>query len=85
MVEERFVPVRVMERRHQLGGNTSAADSLQRAFGVTVFPTLVIYSPTSRRLYTREGFGGADSLGRWMALTTMKERFGALTSRGSRR
>jgi len=41
-IEAMFVPVRVLDRRQEEGRNPAEVDSLQRRFGVTSFPTLVV-------------------------------------------
>ena len=55
-INSEFVPVRVMDRRRETGRNSALVDSLQRAFGVAAFPTLVVVSPSGDRHETQAGF-----------------------------
>ena len=73
-VDGEFVPVRILDRTREDGSNASAVDSLRSVFAVVAFPTLVIYSPTSGRHFTRAGFGEADSTTNWLMMTAMRER-----------
>ena len=58
-INERFVPVRVLDRRQEEGRNAPDVDQLQQRFSVRGFPTVVIADRSGER--TRmEGFGGRE-------------------------
>ncbi len=61
------VPVHVVDRVKEEGRNPAAVDSLQRAFGVRGFPTLVLYWPRSGRHVSQDGYRGADRVLAWVA------------------
>ena len=50
------VPVRITDRKTEDGHNSSFVDSLQHAFAVNGFPTLVIWSPETGRHVSRTGY-----------------------------
>ncbi len=61
-LEQRFVPVRVLDRQREDGHNVAWVDSLQAVYRVQAFPTLVVTEPggpgQSRRT---QGFMGATA------------------------
>lgn len=58
-IERLFVPVRVLDRMREEGRNASAVDSLQRAYKIDSFPTLVVTSPdTGHAPAIFPGYGG---------------------------
>lgn len=65
-IESEVVPVRVLDRTREEGRNSPVVDSLQRAFRVSAFPTLVVVDAPSGRHRTKEGFPGAFETLRWM-------------------
>ena len=79
------MPVRVLDRRREDGSNAPVVDPLQGAFGVTAFPTLVIYSPSSGQHYARMGFDGVDSTRDWTLQSTMRERINLLARHAVRK
>lgn len=66
-LEALVVPVRVLDRMREEGRNAPVVDSLQRAFGVEAFPTLVVTRPGSGRFEKLEGFRGAAATLDWVA------------------
>jgi hypothetical protein len=58
MISERFIPVRIIDRRHEDGRNSAAVDSLQTAYEVQGFPTLVVYYPKTGRHPSLGGYQG---------------------------
>ena len=62
-----LVPVRVLDRQREEGRNAAWVDSLQRAYAVDGFPTLVVYSPKTGRSQRSIGYGGTDATLRWMS------------------
>ena len=73
-IEQFVVPVRVVDRQQEDGHNPSLVDSLQRAFGVKAFPTLVIVGADGRALDRSEGYNGAQELVQWVGRAGMKAR-----------
>ena len=41
-IEQSFVPVTVVDRRREEGQNSPEVERLERAYGITAFPTLVV-------------------------------------------
>ena len=75
-LESQVVPVRVLDRAREDGHNAAWVDSLQRAFSVTGFPTLVVYSPDHRRSRMTSGYGGKQATMTWVAQNVMAVRVG---------
>jgi thiol:disulfide interchange protein len=73
-LEETVVPVRVIDRAREDGHNPPLVDSLQHAFGVDAFPTLVLYSPRTGRNVRHDGFGGAGETNEWIARGVVQMR-----------
>lgn len=57
-INERFVPVRVLDREREEGRNTETVDQLQKRFEVTGFPTLVVVGPDGNVLSRVVGYSG---------------------------
>ena len=69
------VPVRVTDRKTEDGHNSAIVDSLQRAFRVDGFPTLVVWSPGTGRSVSTSGYGGRPrQVLDWVARGTMQVR-----------
>lgn len=65
-ISKSFVPVRVVDRQREDGRNPPIVDSLQRAFGVQAFPTLVVAWPGGGPSEDLRGYRGADHLRAWL-------------------
>ena len=70
------VPVHVVDRQQEDGHNSALVDSLQRAHGVTAFPTLVIVGADGKAIDHMQGFEGAQPMLRWVTQTSVKARLG---------
>jgi thiol:disulfide interchange protein len=57
-INDRFIPIRVVDRQREEGRNSEDVAGLQRQFGVRGFPTVVIADRTSGERARMEGFGG---------------------------
>jgi thiol-disulfide isomerase/thioredoxin len=68
------VPVAVDAPLLEDGDSARAADELKRRFGVTSFPTLVLYFPASGRVKKLEGYPGRDRTLRWVTETSATKR-----------
>jgi len=68
------VPVQVVDRQKEEGRNSPRVDSLQRALGVTAFPTLVIVDADGKVLDRIEGYPGAQGVLTWIGTTSGKGR-----------
>ena len=61
-IERAFVPVRVLDRMREEGRNPALVDSLQRRFGITSFPTLVVVPPGKGEPVVLAGYQGSGNL-----------------------
>lgn len=66
IVNGSYVPVRVVDREREDGKNAPAIEDLERRYGVSAFPTLVIASADGRQIAKVEGYGGRDRLRRFL-------------------
>jgi thiol:disulfide interchange protein len=66
-IEDVVVPVRLLDRLREEGRNPAYVDSLQRAYAVDGFPTLVVYSPRTGRSLMSTGYGGPEQTLRWIS------------------
>lgn len=73
-VEAAVIPVSVVDRYRETGGNTPEVEDLQRRFGVDAFPTLVVLSLSTGRFVKDAGFGGADYTTGWIASAAQQVR-----------
>lgn len=69
MINERFVPVRVVDRMREDGRNDPPVEALQQRFGVQGFPTIVVADVEGNARERLEGYRGAG------AFEQMMERF----------
>ena len=69
MINDRFVPVRVVDRMREDGRNEPPVEALQQRFGVQGFPTIVVADGEGNARERLEGYRGAD------AFEQMMERF----------
>lgn len=68
------VPVRVVDRKREEGRNPAIVDSLQRAHGVSAFPTLVVVDANGRTVDRLEGYPGAQRFVEWLGRASVKAR-----------
>ncbi len=64
-INERFVAIRVVDRRQEEGRNPADVDGLQQRFGVRGFPTVVFADGAGERA-RMEGFQGREEFERVM-------------------
>ena len=64
-INERFIPIRVVDRRREEGRNSQQVDELQQRFGVRGFPTVVLADRGGERA-RMEGFRGREEFERMM-------------------
>jgi thiol:disulfide interchange protein len=76
-IDAMVVPVPVVDRAREEGRNPDRVDSLQRAFQVTGFPTLVVYSPETGRHASLDGYRGADATMSWLGRSAFEVRSAA--------
>jgi thiol:disulfide interchange protein len=62
LVNDSYLPVRVVDREREEGKNPAPIAELQRRYSVTAFPTLVVADPDGRQIAKVEGYRGKDSL-----------------------
>ncbi len=75
-LEQFVVPVRVLDRAREEGQNSAEVDSLQRAYRVDAFPTLVVMWPERDGYETSSGYMGAEPTLQWIGQSAMKVRPG---------
>jgi thioredoxin-related protein len=73
-VSQLAVPVHVVDRQREDGRNPALIDSLQRAYGVTAFPTLVLADADGKTLAKLEGYPGAQEFVQWVGQTAAQHR-----------
>lgn len=61
-INERFIPVRIVDRRREEGRNLPRVDELQRRFAVRGFPTIVISDRNGNELARMEGAHDREDL-----------------------
>jgi thiol:disulfide interchange protein len=64
LINERFVAVRVIDRRREDGVNASEVELLQQRFNVQAFPTLVVADAGGTALDTLVGYPGREAVAR---------------------
>jgi thiol:disulfide interchange protein len=62
LVNDSYVPARVMDRMREDGRNPAWIDELQRRFSVGAFPTLVVATPDGKAVAVAQGFSGKEKL-----------------------
>lgn len=65
-INQRFIPVRVVDRQREDGRNAPEVQALQDRFGVSGFPTIVIADVAGNVKEKMAGFRGADAFDRMM-------------------
>ena len=66
VVQAAVIPVSIVDRVQEDGGNPPEVANLQQRFQVTAFPTLVVFSPGTGRMIKTQGFGDAEETLRWI-------------------
>lgn len=61
LIEERFVPIEVVDRRQEDGANTEEVRVLEEHFGVTGFPTMVISRLKGLAAIRQTGFASQEA------------------------
>ena len=59
-INERFIPVRVVDRQREDGRNPPAVDALERRYAARGFPTVVFAEADGTELARMEGFRGRE-------------------------
>lgn len=59
-INERFIPIRVLDRRQEEGMNEPPVDALQRRYRVSGFPTVVFAEAGGKERARMEGFRGRE-------------------------
>jgi thiol:disulfide interchange protein len=76
MIHRLYVPVRVTDREREDGKNPAIVDSLERAFRVRAFPTLVVTSGQGAPI-RKSGYEGAERTKSWLAQAAIMSRMSA--------
>jgi thiol:disulfide interchange protein len=64
-INQRFIPIRVVDRKREEGRNTPEVDALQQQYGVRGYPTVVLADRSGERA-RMEGFGGREEFEQMM-------------------
>jgi thiol:disulfide interchange protein len=83
LISSQFVPVRVVDRLRETGANPRAVDSLERAYSVGGFPTLVVAWPGSPVHERSVGYKGASGTMGWLVGAAQTVRMRALAAPGN--
>lgn len=75
-LEQMVVPIRVVDREREEGRNPAVTDSLQRAYRVGAFPTLIVAWPDREGYETSSGYPGVEATLQWVGQSAMKVRPG---------
>lgn len=75
-IQQLVVPVRVVDRQREDGRNPAIVDSLQRAYGIQAFPTLVVVYD-GHVLDRQEGYAGADAFMQMLSRTRARAALGS--------
>jgi thiol:disulfide interchange protein len=78
-IENRFVPVRVLDRQREEGRNARWVDSLQARYRVNSFPTLIVAGVDGRESARVEGYLGRDATLGQLRGTGVSLRWGMTT------
>jgi thiol:disulfide interchange protein len=62
LVNDSFVPARIVDRTREDGKNAPWIDALQQRYRVNAFPTLVVAAPDGREIAIAQGFNGKEKL-----------------------
>lgn len=76
-LQQLAVPVHLMDRQREDGHNSAVVDSLERAYAVRAFPTLVLADASGKQLHRIEGFPGAQKLVQDLMPVAMQARANA--------
>jgi thiol:disulfide interchange protein len=69
-----YTPVHVVDRQAEDGRNPPDVDRLQKAFGVTAFPTLVVAWPGAAHFETLRGYPGRSKTLTWLGRMAARRR-----------
>ncbi|MGE3552662.1 MAG: thioredoxin family protein [Candidatus Obscuribacterales bacterium] len=57
-INERFVPVKVLDSEKEEGSNSMEVSGLQKKYGIDGFPTLVVITPDQSERFVQSGYPG---------------------------
>lgn len=66
IVNQGFVPARVMDRSREEGKNPPLVEKLQRRYSVEAFPTLIVAGADGKQIARMEGWGGREALEKFL-------------------
>jgi thiol:disulfide interchange protein len=76
LVNDSYLPARIVDREREEGKNPASIGELQRRYSVTAFPTLVVADPDGREIAKFEGYGGKETLVRFLEESRKKPPHG---------
>jgi thiol:disulfide interchange protein len=62
MVNQSYLPARVVDREREDGKNPPAIEELEQRYSVNAFPTLVVAAPDGRLIAKLQGYGGREKV-----------------------
>ncbi|MDP9191637.1 MAG: thioredoxin family protein [Acidobacteriota bacterium] len=65
-INERFIPVRVIDRMREEGRNSPSVEALERRYSVRSFPTVLFVDADGTERARMEGYGGPEEFRRVM-------------------
>jgi len=74
LINERFVPIRVMDRRQEDGRNPPAVEAAQEYFAISGFPTVIIASSQGTTYGRIEGFRDKQHVAEWLDRTLASQK-----------
>jgi thioredoxin-related protein len=66
LINDDFIPVRVVDRQQEEGSNPRDVETLQRTYGVRAFPTVVVADSNGAFVRKVEGYEGAEAFERFV-------------------
>lgn len=66
IVNDWYVPARIVDRQREEGGNAHGIDELQRRYKIVAFPTLIVTDSSGREVARSEGYAGRERLVRFL-------------------
>jgi thiol:disulfide interchange protein len=74
LVNDSYLPARIVDRGREDGKNTPAIDALQQRYSVRAFPTLVVADADGREIAKVEGWAGKERLVKFLEESRGKAR-----------
>jgi thiol-disulfide isomerase/thioredoxin len=80
LVNDSFLPARVLDREREEGKNPPAVEKLERQYAVRAFPTLLVAAADGREIARYEGYGGPARLRAFLEESRRKATSGSASA-----